>query len=129
MSEEGSDVVSKSKRLDRSAISITVACVVVAAAASGGFWLRDREASKDERMLLRLNEVERVFAERANLAAASARQEAADLRLLIEKTEARILAAIQNAGERVSFLERDIKSWVELLDAQNTITVPAFGKR
>ncbi len=34
-----------------------------------------------------------------------------------------------SSGERVSFLERDIKSWVELLDAQNTITVPAFGKR
>jgi vacuolar-type H+-ATPase subunit I/STV1 len=118
--------------LERGAVSATIASILIAGAAGGGFWLRDREALRDaERarqdaevaaagaqekisVLTKIAEIERVFAERAAQVALS-QQEAvfeqqranAEQRLLLERAEARILAAIAQVGERVSRVEQD----------------------
>jgi hypothetical protein len=126
---EASDVVSKPARLDRGVIPIMVLLAAVGGSLWLGFWWRDREAAEQLAVLNKINQIERVFTERANaLAASSSRDNEAALRAM-ERMEGRILAAIEAAGHRVSAIERDVREWVALLDAQNgALVVPKFGK-
>ena len=125
---EGSDVISRPARLDRGTIGIAVLILSIAASLRLGVWWGDSQASAETGMTKQLNNLERVFTERDNLRAKSLIEEMGKIRLEMQQATATLLTAIHASGERVSLMDRDIRTWVALLDAQNTITVPAFGK-
>lgn len=125
---EGSDVITKPSRLDRGTIGVAVLILAIAGSLRLGIWWGGDRAEVESGTAKQLATMERVFTERANQVAASQIAELGKIRLDIQSATAQLMAAIQASGERVSLLERDIRTWVALLDAQNpTLTTPHFG--
>ncbi len=95
-----------------------VACGLIVGGITSSWWFRDREATREiaelhaeadreKAVIERITEVERVFSERANSAAASAAANFAELRLSLQVSTAQLLAAIDKVGESVARVKSD----------------------
>src|SRR6187549_1135741 len=105
-------------RLERGAIGIMVACGLIVGGITSAWWFRDREATREiaelhaeadreKAVIERITDIERVFSERANLSAASAAANFAELRLSLQVSTAQLLAAIDKVVESLARVKSD----------------------